>query len=304
MVGPARRRQAIEHVLSLGMCSARRACRFLGLSRSALYRPLKSSSELEELLLRRVIELSLEYPTYGYRFVTARLRREGWRISFKKVQRLRRKEGLAAKANTAKKTRRGSSSATPGRAEEVNDVWCWDFIHDVTEDGRSIRILSIVDEYSRFCIELMAARSLKAKDVVKLLKKAIRKHGAPKRIRSDNGPEFVAEAIGAWLKKADISSLYIQPGSPWENPFVESFHSRFRSDCLNREWFLNLLDARSCIETFREEYNTIRPHSGLSYRSPIEIYDSEGFASVQATPAPQRSLAITNHPLPMFNLSC
>ena len=266
------------------MCSARRACQFLGLSRSALYRPLKSNGELEELLLRRVIELSLEHPTYGYRFVTARLRREGWRISFKKVQRLRGKEGLAAKANTAKKTRRGSSSGAPGRSELVNDVWCWDFIHDVTEDGRSIRILNIVDEYSRFCIELKASRSFKAKDVVKLLKKAIGKYGAPKRIRSDNGPEFVAEAIGAWLRKAKISSLYIQPGSPWENPFVESFQSRFRSDCLNREWFLNALDARSCIETFREEYNTIRPHSSLSYRSPVEIYESEGFACPSTKP--------------------
>ena len=300
MVGPARRRQAIEHILDLGMCSARRACQWFGLSRSALYRPLKSNGELEELLLRRIFELSLEHPTYGYRFVTAMLRREGWRISFKKVQRLRRKEGLAAKANRAKKTRRGSSTATPAQAEAVNDVWCWDFIHDVTEDGRSIRILSIVDEYSRFCVELKASRSLKAKDVVKLLKKAISKYGAPKRIRSDNGPEFVAKAIGTWLKKANISSVYIQPGSPWENAYVESFHSRLRNDCLNREWFLNLLDTKSCIEIFREEYNTIRPHSSLSYRSPIEIYDSEGFASVQATPVPQRSLAITNHPLPML----
>ena len=300
MVGPARRRQAIEHVLRLGMCSARRACEWLGLSRSALYRPLKTSRELEELLLRRVIELSLEYPTYGYRFITARLRREGWGISFKKIQRLRRREGLAAKANTAKKTRRGSSSGVAGKSEGVNDVWCWDFIYDVTEDGRSIRILSIVDEHSRFCIELRVSRSLKAKDVVKLLKKAIRKYGAPNRIRSDNGPEFVAKAIGAWLRKAEISSVYIQPGSPWENAFVESFHSRFRSDCLNREWFLNLLDAQACVGNFRQEYNTIRPHSSLLYKSPIEIYDPEGFASVQATPVPHRSLAITNNPLPML----
>lgn len=300
MVGPARRRQAIGHVLGLGMCSARRACQWLGLSRSSLYRPLKSSRELDELLLRRVVELSLEYPTYGYRFVTAMLRREGWTISFKKIQRLRRKEGLAAKANAAKKTRRGSSSGVPGKSEGVNDVWCWDFIHDVTEDGHSIRILSIVDEYSRFCIELKASRSLKSADVVKLLKKAIRKYGAPNRIRSDNGPEFVAKAIGSWLRKADISSVYIQPGSPRENAFVESFHSRFRNDCLNREWFLNLLDARSCIETFRDEYNTLRPHSSLSYKSPIEIYAPEGFASVQATPVPRRSLAISDNPLPML----
>ena len=300
MVGPLRKREAIERILSLGMCSVRRACQFLGLSRSALYRPLKSSGELEELLLRRVFELSLEYPTYGYRFITAKLRREGWRISFKKVQRLRRKEGLAAKANTAKKTRRGFSSGVAGKAEGVNDVWCWDFIHDVTEDGRSIRILSIVDEHSRFCIELKAARSFKAKDVVKLLKKAIRKYGAPRRIRSDNGPEFVAEAIGDWLKKAEISSVYIKPGSPWENAFVESFHSRFRSDCLNREWFLSVLDANACIGIFREEYNTMRPHSSLSYKSPMEIYDRQGFASVQATPVPQRSLAISHHPLPML----
>lgn len=282
------------------MCSARRACQWLGLSRSAFYRPLKSGSELEEILLRRVIELSLSHPTDGYRFVTARLRREGWRISFKKVQRLRRKEGLAARANTKRKARRGRSRSNPGKAERVNDVWCWDFIHDVTEDGRSMRILSVVDEYSRFCVELKASRSFKAKDVVKALDKAIGKYGVPNRIRSDNGPEFVAEAIGSWLNSSGISSVYIRPGSPWENPFVESFHSRFRSECLNREWFLNLLDAKSCIEVYRERYNMDRPHSSLSYRSPIEIYDPEGFASVQATPEPHRSLAMTNHPLPML----
>ena len=203
MVGPARRRQAIEHILDLGTCSARQACQSFGLSRSALYRPLKPNGELEELLLRRIFELSLDYPTFEYRSVMAMLCRKGWRISFKKVQRLRREEGLAAKANRAKKTRRGSSTATPAQAEAeaVNDVWCWCFIHDVTEDGRSIRILSILDEYSRFCVELKASRSLKAKDAVKLLKKASSKYGAPKCIRSDNGPEYVAKAIGTWLKK-------------------------------------------------------------------------------------------------------
>lgn len=300
MVGPSHRRRAIEHVLSLGMCSARRACRFLGLSRSAFHRPPKSRGEVEELLLRRVIELSLEHPSYGYRFVTALLRREGWTVSFKKVQRLRRREGLAAKANAAKRTRRGRSSGAGDRARGVNDAWCWDFIHDVTEDGRSIRILSIVDEYSRFCIELKASRSFKARDVLKALKKAIRRFGAPKRIRSDNGPEFVAEAISSWLKASGVGTVYIEPGSPWENPFAESFHSRLRSECLNREWFLNVLDANACIGTFRDEYNTVRPHSGISYRSPQEIYRPEGFASVQATPVPRRSLAITNNPLPML----
>ena len=300
MVSPLHRRNAIEHVLELGMCSVRRACEWLELSRSAYYRRPKCRSDRERLLLKRLLELSHEHPTYGYRFITQLLRREGWEVSYKKVQRLRRKEGLGVVRRTPKKRRCGSSRGQKSRATEANDVWCWDFINDVTEDGRSIRIFSVIDEYSRYCVVLESRRSFTAKDVIKVLKKAIRRLGAPKRIRSDNGPELIAQSIQRWLEAHKINTVYIEPGCPWQNPFVESFHSRFRDECLNREWFINLLDAKVCIADFQQTYNTIRPHSGIDYKSPVEIHFNQGFDSGRATPSLHQSLANTIQPLPML----
>jgi transposase InsO family protein len=282
------------------MCSVRRACEWLGLSRSAYYRQPKSRGDRERLLLKRILELSHKHDAYGYRFITTLLRREGWTVSYKKVQRLRRKEGLGVIQRPRKKGRCGQSTGHKQRASEVNEVWCWDFIHDVTEDGRSIRILSIVDEHSRFCIALEVRRSFTAKNVIKLLKQAIRQFGAPAFIRSDNGPELVAKAIQKWLRLHQVNTVYIEPGSPWQNPFVESFHSRFRNECLNREWFINLLDAKACVAEFRETYNTVRPHSGIEYKSPIEIYYVQAFDSGRATPSLHRRLANPIQPLPML----
>lgn len=157
----------------------------------------------------------------------------------------------------------------------------------MTEDGRSIRILSIMDEYSRFCLALEVRRSFTAKEVSKVLKKAIGPFGTPDFIRSDNdGPELVAKAMQTWLRSRKVSTVYIEPGSPWQNPFVESFHSRFSDECLNREWFINLPDAKACIEEFRKTYNTDRPHSGIEYKCPIEIYFPQAFDSGRATPLP------------------
>ena len=294
MVSPEHKRRAVASVVEAGLCSLRRACRYLGLSRSSyFYRP-QERADYEEQLLERIKELSKENVTYGYRFITTLLHREGWRVNRKKVQRLRRAEGLQGQVAKKKKAKRGASSMdTPVSAEQANDVWSWDFIFDTTEDGRSIKILSVVDEATRFCIDLNVNRKMGCGQVRAALDRACRQYGPPKCIRSDNGPEFIAEAIREWVEQREIDCVFIEPGSPWQNPYVESFHSRFRNDCLNREWFINELDARVTVEDWREQYNARRPHSGLNYRSPAELYLGKRSGSGRATPSLRRSACQT-----------
>lgn len=294
MVSPEHKRRAVASVVEAGLCSLRRACRYLELNRSSyFYRP-RARADYERQLLERIKALSNENVTYGYRFITALLRREGWRVNRKKVQRLRRAEGLQGQVAKKKKTRRGASSTEPPvSAQEPNAVWSWDFIFDTTENGRSIKILSIVDEASRFCIDLNVNRKMGSQQVRAALDQACRRYGAPGCIRSDNGPEFIADAIREWVEQRQIGCVFIEPGSPWQNPYVESFHSRFRNDCLNREWFINELDARVTIADWRENYNQRRPHSGLNYRSPAELYLGKRSGSSRATPSLRRSACQT-----------
>jgi transposase InsO family protein len=292
MVSPAQKKSAVEHVLKLGLCSLRRACRYLRLNRSVYhYRP-RARQEAETALVKRVIALSLEHPRYGYRFITELLRREGWTVSLRKVQRLRRKEGLGVKPVAKKARRRGESTTPAVTADRPNAVWCWDFIFDRTEDGRTLKILSLVDEYSRYCIRLRVEARMTASTVVETIREAVAEYGAPTAIRSDNGSEFVANEIRQWLEAAKIGTIYIEPGSPWQNPWVESFHSRLREECLNRELFYGLAEARLVIGDWREHYNNDRPHSGINYKSPSQVYQPQGSGSGRAAPSLRRSLAI------------
>lgn len=291
MVSPSQKRHAVDHVLSLGMCSLRRACRYLRLNRSVYGYEPKARQEAEQALLKRVIALSLEYPRYGYRFITELLRREGWTVSRRKVQRLRRQEGLGVRPAPKKSKRRGSSSTPAVVADRPNAVWCWDFIFDRTEDGRTLKILSLLDEHSRFCVRLRVEATMTAATVVKTLQEAIEEHGAPAALRSDNGPEFIAKEIQQWLQTAQIGTIYIDPGSPWQNPWVESFHSRLRDGCLNREIFFGLREAQVVIGDWREHYNHERPHSGIGYKSPAEIYLPQDSGSSRPTASLRRSLA-------------
>jgi putative transposase len=275
MVSPEHKRRAVTAVLEAGICTLRRACRHLGLGRSSyFYRP-KGREPEEVLLVKRIREISLAEPTYGYRFVTAELIKEGWRVNRKKVQRIRRAEGLVA-AQPKRKVQRRGNSTTIGKtvARQPNDIWTWDFIHDRTEDGRTIKIFSLIDEYSRYCLTLKVENKINAKAVCKALQQACADFGTPGHIRSDNGPEFIADIIREWITDKKVETIYIDPGCPWQNPFVESFHSRFRNDCLNREMFLNLLDAKVAIGDWRDKYNDRRPHSGIAYRSPVEVFNS------------------------------
>jgi putative transposase len=267
-VSPAHRRTLAEQVVQDGLCSQRAACRILRLSRSTYgYRGRKPTAK-EEQLRKRLLKLSAAEPRYGYRRIAALLRREGWRVGKRHIQRLRRDEGLRVPPTKRKVIRRGVSTGLPTTATHRGHVWTWDFIADATVRGGALRLLTILDEHTRECHVLWAERALKSADVLEWLQKAIAQHGAPDFLRSDNGSEFIAKLVQQWLADNRIKTIYIEPGSPWQNGFVESFHGRFRDECLNREQLWTLTEARVVVGDFRQKYNQVRPHSRLGYESP------------------------------------
>jgi transposase InsO family protein len=219
-------------------------------------------------LRQRLRELSDKHPRYGYRRIAALLRREGWAVGKRRIQRWRRQAGLRVPPAKRKVLRRGFSTGWPIRATHRNHVWTWDFIADATVRGGTLRILTILDEHTRQCHVLWADRTLKSGDVLAWLQKAIAEHGAPEYLRSDNGSEFIARLVQQWLAQNRIKTIYIEPGSPWQNGFVESFHGRFRDECLNREQLWTLTEARVVVGDYRQEYNHFRPHSQLGYKTP------------------------------------
>jgi putative transposase len=267
-LSPAHRRAAATEAVSAGLCSRRAACRILRLARSTFHYNGRPPAPAEEQLRKRLRALSVEHPRYGYRRIAALLRREGWRVGKRHIQRLRRQEGLRVPLTKRKLIRRGVSTGLPTRATHRGQVWTWDFIADATVRGGALRMLTILDEHTRECHVLRADRALRSPDVLAWLQKAIAEHGAPEYLRSDNGSEFIAKIVQRWLKANQIKTLYIEPGSPWQNGFVESFHGRFRDECLNREQLWTLTEARVVVEDFRRKYNHERPHSKLGYESP------------------------------------
>jgi putative transposase len=267
-VSPAHKKEVVQAAVRDGVCSGRAGCRILGLSRSGYwYRAGRRSSRLQELV-KRIHALTDENPRYGYRRIAALLRQEGWNVGKRQVRRLRRLEGLRVPPTKRKVPRRGRSTGLPTKATHKNHVWTWDFIADATMRGGSIRMLTVLDEHTRECHVLRANRALKSADVIELVKAAVAQHGAPEYIRSDNGSEFIAKELQRWLADNKIKTIYIEPGSPWQNGFVESFHGRFRDECLNREQLWTLTEARVVIEDYRNKYNQRRPHSKLGYQSP------------------------------------
>jgi putative transposase len=266
-------------VVKVGLCSGRAACRILGLCRATYWYQGEPVPPRQQQLLQRLRALSEEHPRYGYRRIAALLGQEGWRVGKRQVQRLRRVEGLRVPPTRRKEVRRGVSTGLPTQARHRGHVWTWDFIADATVRGGALRMLTILDEYTRECHVLRADRALRASDVLSWLGKAIEEHGAPQYLRSDNGPEFIAKEVQQWLADHQIQTLYIEAGSPWQNGFVESFHGRFRDECLNREQFWTLTEARVVIEDYRNEYNEYRPHSRLGYVSPARF-------AAQPSPSP------------------
>ena len=268
MVSPAQQKQAVAYVVDQRLCSERRACRYLGVHRSTYRYPVKSPLPQQVQLHQRIVSLSWQYPRYGYRRIRAVLEREGWSVSRKQVQRIRRKEGLKVHPKPQRIPRQGVSTGLPTQATHRNHVWTWDFIFDRTDKGSTLKMLTMLDEYTRQCLAIRVERQIRSGQVLATLWQAMMQYGIPEHIRSDNGTEFIAGKIQRWLRVNQIKTLYIEPGSPWQNGYIESFHSRFRDECLNREWLLNLREARVVIEDWRQHYNTERPHSRLGYLSP------------------------------------
>jgi transposase InsO family protein len=259
----------VERAVAKLRVSERRACRVLGQARTTQRRRPKERSD-ENRLTRRVMELAYCYGRYGYRRITAMLQREGWRVNHKRVERIWRREGLKVPAKQPKRGRLwlADGSCIRLRPTHRDHVWSYDFIFDRTRDGRALKVMTVIDEYTRECLALRVERSLDSEDVLEVLDDIFVRRGVPEHIRSDNGGEFTAAAVRAWLDALEVKPLYIEPGSPWENGYVESFHGRLRDELLNGEIFDTLWEAQVLLEQWRREYNTVRPHSALGYRPP------------------------------------
>ena len=217
-----------------------------------------------------MIELARQYGRYGYRRIAALLRQAGWQVNDKRIERLWKREGLKIPAKQPKKARLwfNDGSCVRLRPEYPNHVWSYDFVHDRTHDGRVFRALNLIDEHTRECLMIRVNRKLNSGDVIDVLTDQFILRGPPAFIRSDNGPEFVAEAVRDWIAAVGSKTAYIVPGSPWENGYCESFNARLRDELLNGEIFYTLKEAQIIIEEWRKHYNTVRPHSALGYRPP------------------------------------
>lgn len=296
-MSPLRKRAAVGELREKFQTSERRACRALSQPRSS-QRYVAKPRDDEPALVKRMRELARQRPRFGYRRIAALLRREGWQASSTRVLRLWRREGLKVPQKRRKKRHLGTSEQAchVKRAERKDHVWCWDFVFDRTLAGSPLKWLSIIDEHTRECLALKVDRGITAEDVIDTLAELFSMRGVPQAIRSDNGPEFVALAIQRWLKQVEVQAFYIAPGSPWENGYAESFHSRLRDEFLAMEIFESLAAARKLTALWREDYNQVRPHGSLGYVTPAE-FAARYAASVTSLPSPtaQASSPLQQH---------
>jgi len=249
--------------------SERRSCQLIGISRSSYrYQPIM---RVDDGLAAKLHEIAAEDPTAGYRTAWAYLRHGGLLVNHKRVQRVWKEEGLTQPVKKGRKRRKGGS--VPLQATHTNHVWTYDFIHDRTEDGQPLRFLTVEDEYTREGLTVATERSMPAERVIEVLKVMFCERGAPEYLRSDNGPELVATKLMEWLVSEGVKTHYIDPGSPWQNAYGESFNAILRRECLNRELFYGVLEARVKTESWRQRYNQRRPHSSLGYRTPVQFRD-------------------------------
>ena len=259
----------VEHAEQEYGMSERHACRLLGQWRGTQrYEPIQRSDE--DVLTRAIIALATQYGRYGYRRITALLQGAGWQVGKDRVQRIWRREGLRVPQKQRPRGRLwlNDGSCVRLRPERANHVWSYDFVSAMTHDGRSLRLLTLIDEYTRECLAIRVARRMGSQEVIDTLAEVMLWRGIPEHIRSDNGPEFVAGELRKWLARLGTGTLYIEPGSPWENGYCESFNGKLRDECLNGEIFYSLKEAQVVIKQWRVQYNTLRPHSALGYRPP------------------------------------
>ncbi|MCJ2128204.1 IS3 family transposase [Methylobacterium sp. E-045] len=300
LLSPARRRACVEHIMLAMDISERRACRALGQHRST-QRKVPRGRDDEEALTADLVALAEKYGRYGYRKISALLKAAGWFVNDKRVERIWRREGLKVPAKQPKRGRiwDNDGSCVRLRPEHRNHVWSYDFVEARTHDGRKIRMLNVVDEFTHECLAIRIARKLKGIDVIDVLSDLFILRGVPGHIRSDNGPEFVAKAVQAWITAVGSKTAYITPGSPWENGYVESFNARLRDELLNGEIFYTLKEAQIVIESWRRHYNGVRPHASLGYRPPAPELFMPAFSAwpaALARPAPPAKLPVAERP--------
>ena len=272
MVSPRARRIVVERLVTERGLSQRHACELMSLQRSSA-RYVRHPRADETATVALIRDYAHEQPGYGYRMIAAMLNHDGYRVNRKRVYRIWRQEGLQLPRRRAMKRRYGDATGTLQRAGAPNEVWTYDFLEGRTERGGKLRLLTVLDEYTRECLTIHVARSISSRQVIQVLEWLFLLRGAPGHLRSDNGPEFIAYALQQWLCDRRCNTLYITPGSPWENPFIESFNGTLRRECLDRWLFADGREAQLVTEQWRQEYNHRRPHSSLGYLPPAVFAD-------------------------------
>lgn len=278
MVGAPVRRQQVAYARTRGL-SCRSACAVMRVARSSLSYRSKMATK-DAVVTRRMLELAGQYPRYGYRRIRIFLGRDGHRMGADRAYRLWRKAGLQVPRKRPRR-RVAATRPRPLPATAKNHVWAYDFVFDTCANGQQIKCLTVVDEWTREALAIDVAGSIRSGRVIEVLSRLVSVHGAPKHLRSDNGPEFVSAAVLRWLAGEGIDTSHIAPGKPWQNGTDESFNGRFRDECLNLEWFRSRTEAAGVIESWRRHYNEVRPHSSLAYLTPRE------FKAKQTTHNPQ-----------------
>jgi putative transposase len=268
MVSAPVRRQQIAYVCQRGR-SVRRACALLSVARSTVgYQSRLTLRDAPAVAVMQ--ELAAQYPRYGYRRIQVFLERRGHAMSTDRVHRLWRLHKLQVPRKRPRR-RVATSRPRPLAPGGAGEVWAYDFVFDACANGQQLKCLTIVDEFTRECLAIDVAGSIRSSRVIEVLSKLVSVHGRPKYLRSDNGPEFVSRAILKWLTQANIDTAHIDPGKPWQNGNNESFNGKFRDECLSMEWFRNRIDAKIVIEQFRRQFNEVRPHSSLGQLTPAEF---------------------------------
>ena len=285
MVSASAKRQVVDHLVEAHELSQRRACHTSGIARSTVrYRKRGRAEEVG--MMSAVRDYARRYPQHGYRHITALMQRDGGRrVNHKRIERLWRQEGLQLPRRKTVKRRYGEKGEVKRRAEYPNHVWSYDFTEDRTERGQKVRVLTVLDEFTRECLMTLAARSIPSARVLDVLKWLFTTRGVPQHLRSDNGSEFIANKIKAWLKTSGCQTIYIEPGHPWENPFIERFIGTLKRECLDRYLFDTVAEAQYLVEQWREEYNRYRPHSSLDYLTPVEYARQLQPSVISLTPA-------------------
>ena len=266
-MSPQAKRSAVKYLVSARKYSERGACKVVGISRSSAR--YQAKVRVEDIEARRSVrKLANRHPGYGYRRIIVLLKRKGSQFNHKRIQRIWQAEGLQIPRRKPRKRIYGPQGEVINKAKYRNHVWSYDFLEEQAQNGKRIRILVLIDEYTREFLSFQVDRAFTSDKVINLLRWSFQIYGTPQHLRSDNGPEFVARKVQNWLAGNNCKTLYINPGSPWENGYVESFNGKFRKECLNRYLLFTLEETRQIIEAWRDEYNHFRPHSSLDYMTP------------------------------------